>query len=92
MDTFVVEDINYFNEEASQFNELILNSNATLSDLIVLKDSIIASGQLRMFAPVLTKFPYNANVQQRYYRTDDQLLVTFHDPNIDSVTNSEFYG
>lgn len=90
LDTFVVEDINYFNEEASQFNELILNSNATLSDLIVLKDSIIASGQLRMFAPVLTKFPYNANVQQRYYRTDDQLLVTFHDPNIDSVTIQNF--
>ncbi|WP_169312095.1 S8 family peptidase [Fluviicola taffensis] len=71
-------------------NELLLNSNATYTDLLALKDSIIASGQLRMFAPVLTKYPYNANVQQRYYRTDDQLLITFHDPLIDSATIASF--
>jgi len=90
LDTFVVEDMNYYYEEASQFNELLLNSNSTLADLIVLKDSIIASGQLRMFAPVLTRFPYDANIQQRYYRTDDQLLITFHDPTIDSITIQNF--
>ena len=90
LDTFVVEDMNYYYEEASQFNELLLNSNSTLADLIVLKDSIIASGQLRMFAPVLTRFPYDANIQQKYYRTDDQLLITFHDPTIDSITIQNF--
>jgi len=90
LDTINISGFNFYINEPGKFNKILLNSNATLADLLAIKDSIIASGQLKLFAPVLTKFPYDPNIQQRYYRTDDQLLVTFHDSNIDSITLYNF--
>jgi subtilisin family serine protease len=86
LDTVVIEDLNFDFDDLVNFNEILFNSNATLEDLLAIKDSIINSGQLSIFAPVLTQYPYDPNVQQLYYRTDDQVLVTFHDPLIDSLT------
>lgn len=85
LDTVVINELNFSFDELVNFNEILFNSNATLADLLAIKDSIINSGQLSIFAPVLTQYPYDPNVQQLYYRTDDQVLVTFHDPHIDSL-------
>lgn len=86
IDTVVIDELNFGFDDLINFNEILFNSNATLQDFMDLKDSIINSGQLSIFAPVLTQYPYDPNVQQLYYRTDDQVLVTFHDPLIDSLT------
>ncbi|TSJ45602.1 S8 family serine peptidase [Fluviicola chungangensis] len=86
IDTVVIDELNFGFDDLENFNEILLNSNATLQDFMDLKDSIINSGQFSIFAPVLTQYPYDQNVQQLYYRTDDQVLVTFHDPLIDSLT------
>ncbi|MDF3028695.1 MAG: peptidase and in kexin sedolisin [Fluviicola sp.] len=85
LDTVVIEELNFDFDDLVNFNEILFNSNATLQDLLAIKDSIINSGQLSIFAPVLTQYPYDPNVQQLYYRTDDQILVTFHNPLIDSL-------
>jgi len=90
LDTLLIDDFNFYEGEASNFNELLLNSNTTLTDLINIKNDIINSGQFQIFAAVLTKYPYDPNVQQKYYRTDDQLLITFHDPLLDSVSIANF--
>ena len=86
LDTVAIDELNFGFDDLGTFNEILMNSNATLADFMALKDSIINSGQLSIFAPVLTQYPYDPNVQQLYYRTDDQVLVTFNDPLIDSLT------
>ncbi|WP_300666042.1 S8/S53 family peptidase [Fluviicola sp.] len=90
LDTVAIDELNYDFDDLVNFNQILLNSNATLEDFFAIKDSIISSGQLSIFAPVLTQYPYDPNVQQLYYRTDDQILVTFHDPHIDSLTIVDF--
>lgn len=90
LDTLLIDDFNFYEGEASNFNELLLNSNTTLTDLINIKNDIINSGQFQFFAAVLTEYPYDPNVQQKYYRTDDQLLITFNDPLLDSVSIANF--
>lgn len=89
-DTTIVNQINFWNSDYRKFNELLISSSSTLQDLQNLKDTILNSAQFESFSPALTKYPLLTYNQERFVKTDDQILVTFNDPLIDDNTINNF--
>jgi len=88
LDSTLVDGLVYWADEYRQLNEVLINSSATIDDLLALYDSIQLSPEFAIFAPALTQYPYLGYEQNKYMRTDDQVLVTFNDPDVpDSILN-----
>lgn len=90
LDSIIVDQLNYWSEDYRKFNEVLINSSTTLAELQALRDTILNSPEFEVFAPAITKYPYLGYAQERFSRTDDQILITFHDPLIDDNTINNF--
>jgi subtilisin family serine protease len=90
LDSTIVDQLNYWSEDYRKFNEVLINSSTTLTELQALRDTILNSPEFEVFAPAITKYPYIGYAQERFSRTDDQILITFHDPLIDDNTINSF--
>lgn len=84
LDSTIVDQLNYWSQDYRKFNEVLINSSTTLAELQALRDTILNSPEFEVFAPAITKFPYLGYAQQKFAKTDDQILITFHDPLIDA--------
>lgn len=89
-DTNIVQNIDFWGEEYRKFIELNLNQNTTNIQIQSVLDLIINSNAFEIFAPAITKFPLESYTSNKYFKTDDQLLVTFKDPMINDATIQNF--
>jgi subtilisin family serine protease len=89
-DTNIVQNIDFWGEEYRKFIELNLNQNTTNIQIQSVLDLIINSNAFEIFTPAITKFPLESYTSNKYFKTDDQLLVTFNDPMINDATIQNF--
>ncbi len=84
-----VDVLDYWNTAPSQFNEICFNPGSSAFQRASQVMTLQSMSDYEISSYALTKNATADYTAQEYYRTDDQILVTFNDPLIDaSVVNA----
>lgn len=87
----IVDSVVYWDEMTmTQFNEVYFNASSTIYQRALKVEAIHNMSNYRISALALTSSPTADYTQNKYYRTDDHIMVTFKDPAISVATVNNF--
>jgi len=82
--------LDYWNNTSTKFNEICFDPNSSVFSRALQVNSIQGMSDYAISSYALTKASDSTFEAQKYYRTDDLIMVTFNDPLLDNVSIDNF--
>jgi len=82
--------LDYWNNTSTKFNEICFDPNSSAFSRVLQVNSIQNMPDYAISSYALTKASDSTFEAQKYYRTDDLIMVTFNDPLLDNASIDNF--